>query len=419
MGGVAGRAETPPFLLPGSHFGAALVFWLVGSVALVWSAPWLVAGLFPLPGVVGATHLFTLGWITTSILGALYQFLPVALGTPIRSRRLAYATLVLYVPGLALFEAGLLGGGSGWVVVGASAFGAGLLVFVGNLAATLVRAKRRELTWWALVWAGFFLLATVVIGVVLATNLRWGYLGGGRFGTLGAHLHIAVFGWVLLVMIGVARHLMPMFLLSDGGRVGPSRLAVALVAGGVLGLTALHHLPALVGRWIPAVLIGAGAAAFLVQAMFFYRRRRRPALDPGLRLAAVGLVVLAAGLLLGPAALVRGLAAPRLATAYVAALVLGISLFVAAHYYKILPFLEWYHRFGPVAGKQPVPRVGELYGEQPAVLAGAALSVGAAGLVTAILAGAPVFARAAATLYAAGAALVVVQMIGISRRRPA
>ena len=33
-----------------------------------------------LPRVVAVTHLFTLAWITTSIMGALYQFLPVALG---------------------------------------------------------------------------------------------------------------------------------------------------------------------------------------------------------------------------------------------------------------------------------------------------------------------------------------------------
>lgn len=46
------------------------------------------------------THLFTLGWITTSILGALYQLLPVALGVPVRSRGAAWAPLVLYLAGL-------------------------------------------------------------------------------------------------------------------------------------------------------------------------------------------------------------------------------------------------------------------------------------------------------------------------------
>ena len=42
---------------------------------------------------------------------------------------------------------------------------------------------------------------------------------------------------------------------------------------------------------------------------------------------------------------------PYTGPAYVLVIVLGISLFVAAHYYKIVPFLVWYHRFGPLAGK--------------------------------------------------------------------
>src|SRR5688572_26779770 len=83
--GGLGSANAPPFRLPGEHFAAALTFWGVGALGLIRVAPDLAQGLFPLPRVIAVTHLFTLGWITTSILGALYQFLPVALRVPIRS----------------------------------------------------------------------------------------------------------------------------------------------------------------------------------------------------------------------------------------------------------------------------------------------------------------------------------------------
>ncbi|NJD11513.1 MAG: hypothetical protein FIB01_14130, partial [Gemmatimonadetes bacterium] len=56
-------------------------------------APDLAAGLYPLPRVQAITHLFTLGWITLSVQGALYQFLPVALGRGIGSVRSARAGL--------------------------------------------------------------------------------------------------------------------------------------------------------------------------------------------------------------------------------------------------------------------------------------------------------------------------------------
>ncbi|HEX6939504.1 MAG TPA: hypothetical protein VF158_08835 [Longimicrobiales bacterium] len=416
-GGLA-AANAPPFRLPGEHFAAALAFWGAGAAGLVWIAPSLAEGLFPLPRVIAVTHLFTLGWITTSILGALYQFFPVALRVPVRSQRLAHASFLLFVPGLGAFVAGLVAGAQVALLAGAAAFATGLLLFLCNLAATLARVRERDLSWWSLAAAGSFLLATIGLGLALAGNLRWGYLGEHRFLALGLHLHVAIAGWVLMVVIGVARHLLPMFLLSHGAGERAGKTAAALVAGGVFTLALLHHVLPMELLWVATAAIGAGAAAFLVQTALYFRHRMRPKLDPGMRLAGVALGVLGVALLLAPAALRAGVGAPRLATAYVATLVLGFGLFVAAHYYKILPFLVWYHRFGPLAGKRPVPRVAELYGERTALAAAALLVCGTAGLVAATLAGAGAAARAAAAVYAAGAGIEIFQMAAIARRRP-
>ena len=412
-------SSAPPLRLPAEHFAAAHVFWLAGSAGLVWVAPDVALGLFPLPRVAAVTHLFTLGWITTTILGALYQFLPVALGVPVRSERVAHVGLALYAPGLVLFVAGLAGGAQGIMLAGAALLGTGLLLFVGNLAATLARCRERGLTWWALAGAGSSLLATVTLGVSLAGNLRWGYLGADRFLALGVHLHVAVAGWVLLVAIGVAHRLLPMFLLSHGASELPGRLAVGLVAGGVAILLAFHHalVPAL--KWAVAGLLAAGLAAFLVQAALFFRHRKKPALDPGLRLAAVGLGFLGLALCLAPGVVGRGVEAPRVATAYVLALVLGgLSLFVAGHHYKILPFLVWFHRFGPLVGKRPVPKVGDLYSAAQGNVAAALLGSGALGMVVATLLGAAWAARPAAILFAVGAGILAFQMLTLAWRRP-
>lgn len=125
-------AKAPPFRLPGEHFVAAMIFLLVGVSGVVVIAPDLAIGGFLSPRVAGVTHLFTLGWITTSIMGALYQFLPVALGEPIRSVRIAHTTFALYVPGLALFIGGLIAGAHGVMLIGAGTFATGVLLFVGK-----------------------------------------------------------------------------------------------------------------------------------------------------------------------------------------------------------------------------------------------------------------------------------------------
>src|SRR5690606_27717729 len=112
------------------------------------------------------------------------------------------------------------------LLAGAALLGSGLLVFVGNLALTLRRCRDRNITWWALTGAAVSLLATIVLGVSLAGNLQAGYLGENRFLALGVHIHVAVAGWVALVMIGVGHRLLPMFLLSHGASERPARLAV-------------------------------------------------------------------------------------------------------------------------------------------------------------------------------------------------
>src|SRR5690606_7418328 len=133
-----------------------------------------------------------------------------------RSIRAAHVSFALHVIGLSAFVGGLVLAMWSVMLCGAAMFGTGVLVFVGNLAATLRRARRRDVTWWALAGAAFFLTITLLLGLALAGNLRWGYLSAGRYAAIGVHLHVALAGWVLLVMIGVGQRLLPMFLLSHG-----------------------------------------------------------------------------------------------------------------------------------------------------------------------------------------------------------
>jgi hypothetical protein len=409
---------SPPFVLPGEHFAAGVVFLVLGAVGLVWVAPDLAAGRYLTPGVVAVTHLFTLGWITLSIFGALYQFLPVALGEPIRSERTAHGTFVLFVVGLPLFAYGLVAGIPGATVWGAALFGSATLLFCGNLAATLARAQRRDLTWWSLSAAATYLLLTALLGVALAGNVRWGYLGGARWTSLGVHMHLALAGWVLMVVIGVAHRLLPMFLLSHGARETWGRAAAVLVAAGVACLVLLHHAPVIASQWLPAALIAAGLGAFLVQARLFFRHSVRPRLDAGLRLAGGALVVVAGGLVLGGWSMVAGWRPGTLVAAYGLALILGLSLFVAGHYYKIVPFLVWYHRYGPLVTRGSVPKVGDLFSARAASAAAILMVTGVVGLVIAVLTGSGEWARAAAVVAAVGVGVEGVQMTRLARRKP-
>ena len=412
--GLLTGVEPPPFRLPGSHFATALLFLVGGAVLLAWSAPDLATGSFLSPRVIGATHLFTLGWITTSIMGALYQLLPVVLGQEIRWLGAARVTLLLHAPGLAVFVFGLVTVHPAATIFGASAVSLGVVLFAVNVGSTLRRVRPRDPTWWALTSAVFFLVGTMVLGGAMAANLAWPYLGAERLTALVTHLHVGLVGWAMLVIVGVAQRLLPMFLLSPEADDG--RVPVALLAVGTMTLFALHHAPWPWARWVPASIMVAGMAVFLRQAARFYLRRSRPRLDPGLGLAAAALALLAVATGMGGVLAFTGLSRPTIGVAYVGAIVLGITLFVAAIYYKIVPFLVWYHRFAPKAGRGPTPAVTDLYSARWAVVAGALMLAGCLILLGSVAGGAVMGVRAGAGVLVVGAGVEAIQMALLSRR---
>lgn len=413
--GFASSALVPPWL-PGRHFAAALVYYAVGAVGLVLAAPDLARGLFFVPRVVALVHLFTLGWIVLSIFGALCQFLPVAVGRSVRFVSLAHLSFAAQTLGVLGFVVALVVSSRPLLLFGAFTLSLAFVAFAVNLAATLVPVRERGLTYWALAGAAVFLLATPAYGVVLAFDLHDGGLSD-RFGTVGQHAHIAMIGFVLLVMVGVAHRLLPMFLLTHGVSERAAWVAVGLLfCSATLLAVPVGGAPRLS---VAGALGCAGVVALIVQAATFFKQRKRRAIDPGMRLAASGLMGLGLAVVLAPFALSRGLGDPRLLTTYFVVLLGAVTLFVAGHYYKIIPFLVWNHRYGPLLGKRKVPKVAELFSERVAHVDAALLVSGLLGLAVATFIGSEVLARVAAMVFATGAWLQVIVIVRIARRKVA
>lgn len=409
--------ELAPPLLVGEHFAAALVYFASGAVGLVFAAGDLAQGHFFVPRVVAVVHLFTLGWIVLSIFGALCQFLPVAIGRAMRFTKLAHASFAAQALGVATFVVALLVVSRTLLLLGAFMLTFAFVSFGVNLAATLFGARERGLTFWALAAATLSILATPAYGLVLAFYAHQGGLPN-RFDTIGHHAHIAIVGFVLVVMLGVGHRLMPMFLLSHGVSERPAKVALALLFSSSL-LLIVHHVAGDARVVLAGVLGGAGVVAMIVQAALFYRSRKRRSIDPGMRLAAAGLIGLAIAVVLAPFALSRGVADVRLLTTYFIVVLGAISLFVAGHYYKIIPFLVWNHRFGPLLGKQKVPKVAELYSEKVALANAFFLVAGVAALALGAAVGSEALARSGAMVFAAGALLEVIVIARVAQRRVA
>ena len=414
--GAGAPAPAPSsIVLAGEHFAAAILFLVAGAAALVWIAPELAIGAYPSPHVAGVTHLFTLGWLTTTIFGALYQLLPVALGAPLRSVRLGHASFWTFAPGAALFATGVAANITVLHHVGIALVTVGIVLTIGNVASSLTRARARDVTWAAVAIALSFLASTLVLGIVLLHNLHTGFIAAARVRVLAVHIHVALVGWALVMMAGVSHRLLPMFLLSHGADTRWTKRAIALLGSGVLllcvGLDA--HVPIL--TWSSVALMQGGVGCFVWQAYSFYRARVRRKIDVGMRFAAAALGFLIVSALLGAAVLARGSAHPRLPTIYVmVGLLGGIVLYVVGFFYKIVPLLAWTVRYKDQLGTGTAPTVAASYSSRVAHVQLALMALGVAVLAVGTGAGSAYVVRSGAVFFLTGVLLFVSQIARVA-----
>ncbi len=88
----------PPRVLPLLYFGFGQLCLAAAFLLLLWQ-PGVLAGFFYQTATLAVVHLITLGWITGSILGAVYLIGPIALRMHLRANRLDYAAFAFFAFG--------------------------------------------------------------------------------------------------------------------------------------------------------------------------------------------------------------------------------------------------------------------------------------------------------------------------------
>jgi hypothetical protein len=337
----------PDRWLPLLYFGFAHLC-LAAAFAAVALDPSGVAGFYYHPRMVAVVHLVTLGWITSSILGAVYMIGPMALRMPMPARPADHWAFGLFVAGV-----------SGMVIhfwiaePSGMAWGAGMVILaVSRVALRVLRAlpeapiQRAVKLHFALGFLNLLLAASA--GLLLALDKMFHFLPGYVLANVAAHAHLAALGWALMIVMGAGYRLLPMLLpaaMPDRRSLWASAL---LLETGVLGLAA-----GLAARrpWAGAfaVLAVAGIASFLREVLWMVRNPRpapkelrRPDLGILHVAQALGCLLLAAALGLAlvfsppaawkvPAALVYGVLG---LVGFLAQMVLGVNA-------RLLPLFSW------------------------------------------------------------------------------
>lgn len=396
----SGRA--PSVTLPLRYMVAAAAAFVLAALAVPWLAGDL-AGHYYQPRVVALTHTIALGWITLTIMGAGYQLIPIVLERPIWSERLGRWQFLALVPGIAGLVTHFYIGQRSGMLWATGLIVAALLAYLLNMGLTLRGLARRTFTADLMVLAFLGLALTAGFGLVLAVDRVFPFLPDAFFPALHAHFHLALLGWVMPMVIGVAARVYPMFLLArepEGWPGGLQRVGLAAgVPAVVLGLLAA---PALVGPGAAVVALAVVGHATWVLDMV--RSRKRPALDWGLRFALTGTAFLLASTAMGLGFAFGVLAGPRAGLAY-AVLALGgwVSLTIVGMMLKIVPFLVWYRVYAPQVGRAAVPTLAQLSWPAAEGVAYVLLAGGMPALALAAGLGRAAWVRGAGLLLALGA----------------
>lgn len=427
--------RSPAAALPLTLLGFGAVHLAVLAAFLLWQAPQVAGGYLRSLSTLVATHLFTLGFATPVAMGAIYQMVPVLLHSRASAPRWAWLQAGLHGAGAWMLIWGFWRWRHDWIATGGTLVLVGIVIFVALLAAGLRRAEREQMQSPAMAGAAGYLLLAVSWAVVLAFNLRHGFVGGGA-GLVASHVALGVLGWLLLLSAGVSYRLVPMFAGSRPGPAWPRRVALPVLAGAPL----LISLAAALG-WLPlARALGlAEAAAALLYAgdlLGIIRRRRTGRLEFTTGYAAAAAVCLALAAVAAAAALIRPELLPPARPGRVIALAVLFGLgwqgtMIMGQLVRVVPFIIWLDRFRRRWVREKIPFLHEMVGGRlpwaalagwlagvGALAAGMWLSAGGSGLAAA----APAVLRAGAGLLLAGALLYTGLVLGAYRHlyhRPA
>lgn len=348
-----------------------LCFMLVGVLSLLGTAgcllaqPDLLATYHYTPHMIAVTHLFVLGFISSIVMGAMYQLVPVTLEVHLYSERLVKWQFVAHSIGFIGMVLAFWNSDMARVGQFGSILTLGVGLFVYNLSLTLAGVDGWNAIKFGIASALFWLSFTVVVGLFLAASKCWTFSPFMPLAAMHAHAHLGGVGIFAMMIVTVSYKLVPMFTLSELQNDHRAWWSIAILNFGLLGafIAILLQSPL---KLAFAFIIASGFVLYGLEIRAILRSRNRRKLDWGMKyfLTALSLLVplsLLAFVLAWPELPVN-MFTMQLENVYGLLALLGlVGLAILGMLYKIVPFLVWFHSYSRQIGRAKVPTLTEMY----------------------------------------------------------
>lgn len=342
---------------------AALSF-LAATLLLV-SSTEAFAGHYFNPRILAITHGMALGWGTMIIIGASHQLVPVIIEAKLYSNFLAYTSFILAAIGIPLLVYGFYIFNMGWPAQwGGTLVVLAILAYLINIALSMEQSKNGSIHAVFIFTATIWLFLTAVLGLAQVFNFTKIFLPESSVYYLTLHAHAGIIGWFLLLIIGVASRLIPMFLISKYANVKILWWIYGLLNLALVSFIVLFFSHGSQGLFfIPLIAVFIAISLFIYYCYCAYTQRIRKQLDEQVKLSLLSVSMLLLPVLLLISVIISLISAfeekLNLILAYGFILFFGwITAIILAMTFKTLPFIIWnkvyHHRSG--LGKTPNPK---------------------------------------------------------------
>ncbi len=352
--------------LPFSFIGFSMLALILSQLLILLNGNLLVSGVFRLPAIWSAAHLFVLGWALMVAMGAMYQLVPVAFLTPIWNERFGFWQLAVTTAGIVSFAAALYLRPQDALVPGILTL-LGILMFIFQMFMTLKSQAKPNILTLFVGTALFSLLATITLGITLVLSMKIGFASEYYQAVFKTHILLGTVGWFSFLIFGFSYKMVPMFSLSHGYSMKPAPYVFGVYVVGIISLISSFLTGIHLFEVLGTLMLFSGFMIFTWHVKLIIDKRVKKKLDRPFMFAlfaiGCGALIHFAAFAGSAANLLSKMAGPIILLYLVA----WIAFSIIGYLYKIVPFLWWTHKYSKEIGKKKVPALKDMMDEQLAL----------------------------------------------------
>jgi len=352
--------QAPPIAAPVRFFLTAPLFGILAGILILLSDSATLMNRFSMESIV-ITHAITIGFLSFIMLGSMTQMLPVLAGAKMPKVELVTkSSYILLVVGVISMLFGLYSGSTLFKIVAFIGLGGGFLIILTATALSLRTVVNFNATVRGITTSVVFAFFIVFMGLYLLYSYITNDVNSTHMIVANIHSVWAVFGFAVILIIGVAFQVLPMFYVAPKFKSFCKKRVVWLISIGLviwMFLSAFFEEYTLVGKLWIAVFVWAFATTVWLK----LSKRRRPISDVTVwywRSASIFLTlgsflwifdeyfkheyIVMVGILIG---------------GFILSIIIGML-------YKIVPFLVWFHL--NAMGYMSIPTINEMINKRVA-----------------------------------------------------